>query len=132
MALNTRCPDCGTRLGAEDFDSSGAVECLLCKKIGAANPEANPFADAGRARFVLKMVEVIDRNALAQQPPINPFDQAGRIALAALGWDERTWKSIGRRANPKRSKPPSAESRRMLIEVYRGRARAPLEQREAS
>jgi hypothetical protein len=132
MALNTRCDACGTRLGAEDYTPAGEVDCLLCKKIGAAKPEANPFADAGRARFVLKMVEVIDRNALAQEPPINPFDQAGRIALAALGWDERTWKSIARRANPKRSKPPSPESRRMLIEVYRGRSRAPLTQKVAS
>lgn len=132
MALNSRCHSCGTRLGAEDYLPSGELDCLLCKKIGAAKPEANPFADAGRARFVLKMVEVIDRNALAQEPPINPFDQAGRIALAALGWNDLTWKTIARRANPKRSKAPSAESRRMLIEVYRGRSRAPLAQQEAS
>lgn len=132
MALNTRCERCGTRLGAEDYKPNGEVDCLLCKKVGAAQPESNPFADAGRARFVLAMAGVIDRNALAQHPPINPFDQAGRIALAALGWDELTWKSIARRANPKRAKPPSAESRRMLIEVYRGRARAPLQQGSAS
>jgi hypothetical protein len=129
MALNTRCDRCGTRLGAEDYTAAGELDCLLCRKIGAGKAEPNPFADAGRARFVLAMAEVIDRNALSQKPPINPFDQAGRIALAALGWDERTWKMIARRANPKRTKAPSSESKRALIELYRGRARAPLQRR---
>lgn len=136
MAANSLCRDCGTRLGPEDNDGpiTQPDACSRCRARAAAasKPDATPFETMGRQRFVLKMVEVIDRNALAQDPPINPYDQAGRIVLAALGWDDLVWKTIARRANPKRSKSPSAKSRQMLIDVYRGRATAPIAHREAS
>jgi hypothetical protein len=125
MALNTRCEKCGTRLGAEDFTAAGELDCLLCKKLAPADQvDDSPFESMGRQRKVIAMVEVIDRNALNNG--INPYDQAGRILLAARDWEEKTWRSIALRANPKSKKPPSDKTRAMVISVYRDRATAPL------
>ena len=129
MALNTACKTCGTRTGPEDNDGPDTQPelCARCRKRAAMSS----FEREGRALKVLAMVEVIDRNALAQDPPINPYDQAGRILLASRDWTDDVWEAIGVRAGypPKpgqKPKPVSAETRQDLQDVYRGRATAPL------
>jgi hypothetical protein len=144
MALNSKCGACGTRLGPEDNDGpvTQPDNCARCRKRIAAEAvrEANrkhPKAVAGRQLKALAMVAVIDANALAQHPPINPYDQAGRILLASDGWSDAVWEGIGVRAvkpNGQRYelKPISQDTRDLVRSVYRGRATAPVEHRVAS
>lgn len=130
MALNGQCRGCGTRLGPEDNDGANTQpeKCARCRAIDAANP----FAVANRRKKAVAMVEVIDRNALAQEPSINPFDQAGRILLASREWSDEVWLAIAKRAGFKRDRTPGPDTRELVREVYRGRAQAPVDKQVAS
>lgn len=137
MALNSRCKGCHCALGPEDNDGANTQpeRCTRCRKAHEA--KNHPLAIKGRQLKALAMAEVIDKNALAQKPPINPFDQAGRILLASLEWADEVWETIGERARkPDGStyerKPISPETREALRSIYRGRSAAPGERREAS
>jgi len=92
----------------------------------------NPFALNNRRKKVLAMVEVIDRAALRQDPPLNPFDQAGRIWQAARDWSDAVWLQIAKQAGFKSDRTPGPETRAMLREVYEGRAKAPVSNSRAS
>ncbi len=84
----------------------------------------------GRQQKALAMVAVIDRDANEKQK-IDPFDQAGRILLASMGWSDRVWERIGVRAGYKK-KAISKLTREEVRGVYRGRATAPVARRVAS
>lgn len=133
MALNSMCKNCGTGLGPEDNDGANTQpeKCTRCRRLDADLIETNPFAAAGRARKVLAMVSVIDDHALRKKPPINPFDQAGRILAASIDWPDQTWELIGVKAGYK-PKAISPKTREEVRRVYRGRATAPLTNRRAS
>jgi len=124
MALNSACKSCGTRLGPEDNDGpiTQPEKCARCRSLAAAN--ANPHARAGRMRKAIAMVGFIDQKALAKD--LSPYDQAGRILLATHEWDDETWKTIGVGAGYE-PKPVSEATREMVRDVYRGRARAPVQ-----
>lgn len=94
--------------------------------------EANPFATANRRKKVIAMVGVIDKNALAQKPQVNPFDQAGRIWQAARDWSDAVWLTIAKSAGFKSDRTPGPETRAMVREVYESRAKAPLSNQVAS
>lgn len=89
----------------------------------------NPWARNGRRAKALAMAVVIDGNALRQN--LSPFDQAGRILLASFEWSDGVWEAIGERALKPNGeyyerKAISDETREMVRDIYRGRARAPL------
>lgn len=112
MALNDRCPKCGTRTGAEDFAPSGELDCLLCKKIGSCSPHEQ----LARERKAAKLVAAIDRSAKNQG--LDPYDQAGRILLASMGWTEAHWAGVAKLAD---CNVPSPFTQRMVRDVYRNR-----------
>jgi hypothetical protein len=132
MALNSHCASCGTSMGPEDND--GAItqpeKCARCRQ--PAEESENPFALKNRRIKALDMASVIDRNALAQQPPIDPYDQAGRIWLASTGWSDEVWLGIAKRAGYKSDKTPGASTRKLVREIYEGRAKAPVSNQVAS
>ncbi len=90
------------------------------------------FADRNRRLKALDMVAVIDRAALNQKPPVNPHDQAARLLLASKKWSDAVWLKIAKDAGYKSDKTPGPTTRKLVQDVYRGRATAPLENRQAS
>jgi hypothetical protein len=86
-------------------------------------------ATINRQKKSLAMVAVIDANALRQN--VSPFDQAGRILLASLGWSDAVWHQIALDAGYPSKVPPRDTTREMIRVIYRGRAAAPV-QRKAS
>jgi hypothetical protein len=93
---------------------------------------ANHFADRERRKKVIAMVAALDRNFVKQNPRVDPHDQAGRILLASHKWSDAVWLLIAKNAGYKREKTPGKETRRLVREVYEGRATAPLQRRNAS
>lgn len=79
---------------------------------------------AARAKKVLAMVQVLDQQMLRQKR--NPYDQAGLVVLASLGWVEGVWLVLAHKAGVN---PPSDTTKEALRDVYRGRAKAPLQER---
>jgi hypothetical protein len=123
MALNSACKTCGTRLGPEDNDGpiTQPEHCARCR----ASAKSNGFAAAGRMRKAIAMVGFIDRKAIDKG--LSPYDQAGRILLVTREWDDATWETIGVGAGFK-AKAISQATREMVRDVYRSRAKAPLQQ----
>lgn len=135
MALNTRCKTCNGLLGPEDYvNGIKPARCSTCRERterAKRLARQSPIAVLGRQRKALAMAAVIDRNALEQQPPINPYDQAARILMASWGWSDEVWERIGERAGFER-KAISEEQRQLVREIYAGRAKAPVTQQVAS
>lgn len=124
-----RCRTCNGLIGPED--AVGTVTqpalCAGCRKQAesrAAAEKTNSIANVGRMRKAIAMVAFIDRKALAKD--LSPYDQAGRILLVTHEWDDATWETIGVGAGYK-PKAISAATREMVRDVYRSRARAPLQ-----
>lgn len=92
----------------------------------------HPLAVKNRRQKVLAMVAVIDANFLRQNPKLDPYDQAGRIALASRTWSDKVWHQIAIDAGFQSKKVPGDETRKLVREVYEGRSKAPLASREAS
>lgn len=91
---------------------------------------ANAYEERGRARKVLALVAAIDRGAINQG--LSPYEHAGRIQLASLGWSDDHWALIARLASDSTGRtvnPPSAETRRAVRDVYIERAKAPVQRR---
>lgn len=86
----------------------------------------HPLAIANRRLKVLAMVEVIDRSFVKQNPHVDPYDQAARIALASKSWSDAVWLQIAKNAGYKSDKTPGKKSRDLVREIYEGRATAPL------
>lgn len=86
---------------------------------------ANPFATVNRQRKAIAMVAALDRNAIAQD--ISPFDQAGKILLASLDWSDEVWHRIAKNAGFASKKTPGPETRDLVRDVYRSRAKAPIQ-----
>lgn len=84
-------------------------------------------ATINRQKKTLAMIAVIDANALRQN--VSPFDQAGRILLASLGWPDKVWHQIALDAGYTSKVPPRDTTREMIRCVYRGRAAAPIQKR---
>ncbi len=90
------------------------------------------IATINRQRKALAMAAVIDRNALRQDPPVDPYDQAGRIWLASRGWSDAVWLQIAKSAGFKSDKTPGPRTRAFVREIYEGRAKEPVQRRRAS
>lgn len=88
---------------------------------------SNGFKLAAQRKKALALIGAIDAVALSRG--INPHDQAGRILLSMLDWPESAWLSVAEKAG---INPPSAETRAMVAQVYRGRATAPVSDARAS
>jgi hypothetical protein len=82
------------------------------------------FAITNRRLKVLAMVETIDRNVVKQGKC--PYDQAGRIWIAARDWSDAIWLKIAQDAGYKRKKTPGPETRRLVREIYEARSKADL------
>jgi hypothetical protein len=82
----------------------------------------NGFKLAAQRKKALAIVGAIDAVALSKG--INPHDQSGRILLAMLDWPESAWLSAAKMANVN---PPSAETKALVVDVFRGRAKAPVQ-----
>jgi hypothetical protein len=80
-----------------------------------------------RALKVVKMVSAIDRSAINQG--FQPWDQAGRIFAASLGWGDDAWAQIARLADVNE---PSETTRKLVQAVYKSRAANPGERKRAS
>lgn len=92
----------------------------------------NPHADRERRKKAIEMVAAVDRNFMKQRPHVDPYDQAGLILLASHNWSDDVWLTIAKNAGYKSDKTPGPETRRLIREVYEGRAKAPLQRRAAS
>lgn len=90
------------------------------------------IAVANRRLKALAMVEAIDRSALKQKPPLNPYDDAGKILIASFGWSDDVWLKIAQNAGYKSKKTPGPKSRKLVREIYEGRANEPRRQQVAS
>ena len=84
----------------------------------------NHHESRARAKKVRAMVEIIDQQMLRQKR--NPYDQAGLVVLASLGWIEAVWLAIAHKAGVT---PPSQETKEAFRDVFRGRATAPIQRR---
>ncbi len=92
---------------------------------------SNAFADSRRRAKVHACVEYIDCTALEGTQPINPHDPvfAARIVEQLLAAPTAQWDYLESKARAKAKMnfgPLSAESRTMLLNVYRKRAGMPL------
>jgi hypothetical protein len=83
------------------------------------------YATINRQRKAIDMVAALDRNAVKQG--ISPFDQAGRILAASLGWTDDEWHRIAKNAGYTSKKTPGPETRSLVRDVYRSRAQAPVQ-----
>ncbi len=93
--------------------------------MASKKPEAEShFAITNRRLKVLAMVEVIDRNVIKQGKC--PYDQAGKIWLAARDWPDALWLGIAQKAGYKRKTPPGPKTRELVREVYEARSKADL------
>lgn len=70
------------------------------------------------------MVQVLDAQMIRQKR--SPYDQAGLVVLASLGWVEAVWLVIAQKAGVN---PPSEATKEALRDVYRGRATAKIQGR---
>ncbi len=102
------------------------------RRGNAGGGAVSDIADANRQRKVIAMVAVIDARFHRQNPNLDAFDQAGRIALAATAWSDAVWLKIAQDAGYKSKKTPGPTTRDLIREVYQGRAAAPLAARNAS
>lgn len=91
-----------------------------------ADEKESPIAVANRRIKVLAMVAEIDRVFVKQNPHVDPYDQAGRIALATRAWSDAVWLQVAQNAGYKSRRPPGETTRTLVREVYEGRAQAPL------
>lgn len=144
LALNSRCSTCRALLGPEDYVGGNLPElCGLCRDRearAAAEPPPAPkthWEIEVRQAKALAMACVIDANFRRQFPDLDVFDQAGRILLASWDWTDEQWERIGETAlkpngQPYERKPISRETRKLVREIYDGRAKAPLAARNAS
>lgn len=89
-------------------------------------------ATINRQKKSLDMVAAIDRAALRQNPPVDPFDQAGKILLAMKSWSDDVWHTVAKNAGYTSKKTPGPTTREMVRAVYTGRATAPVQHRRAS
>lgn len=114
----SRCPRCKHVMGPEDCDQPGGV-CFDC-----AHPkQPNPHEVAARAKKILKLVETIDRQAVAKG--IDPHGSAGRIQLVTMTWEDEHWAKVAELAGVN---APSPITREAVRQIYIARAKAkPLE-----
>jgi hypothetical protein len=96
----------------------------MCARQKTEALRMNPHEKHGRFVKVLKLVAAIDRSAINQG--IDPHGNAGQVLLAALGWGDAAWLQIARLANVN---APSPTTRALVIDVFRGRANAPIQRR---
>lgn len=92
----------------------------------------NHFADRERRKKAVDMVAEIDRVFVKQNPRVDPYDQAGRILLASHGWSDAVWLQIAMNAGYKSKDTPGPDTRKLVRQVYEGRATAKIQRRSAS
>lgn len=80
-------------------------------------PDTNPFATAARTRKVLALVTSIDERIGS----VVTGEPALLLAENLRAWPDDAWEQAADLAG---ENVPSAETRRMVVEVYEGRAKA--------
>ncbi len=73
---------------------------------------------ANQMRKAMKLVAVIDRGLLSKG--VDVYDQAGAILLASRDWSDAEWQRLAEAAQVN---PPSDETRRIVQQIYRDRAK---------
>ncbi len=81
-------------------------------------PIENGHKLANQMRKAMKLVAAIDRGLLSKG--VDVYDQAGAILLASRDWSDSEWGRITKAAEVN---PPSPETRRIVQQIYRDRAK---------
>lgn len=83
-------------------------------------PATNPWERSGRYRKILALISVIDRAASSPRKGLHPVRDAARLAYLVSCWDDEHWAKAAICAG---CKPPSLETRALVVEHLRERAK---------
>lgn len=81
--------------------------------------ENNGFQWAARMRKAMALVGKIDSELLTRG--IDVYDQAAAILLASREWTDAEWERLAKDAQVN---PPSVETRKIVQQIYRSRAKS--------